>query len=340
MVNSRSKAVFLDRDQTLIHDPGYISHPDQVALIDGAPEALVEIRNLGYVLVVVTNQSGVARGIVTEPVLQEIHDRMEALLADRGARLDRIYYCPFHADGTVERYRRPSDCRKPNPGMLLKASEEMNIDLRRSWCVGDSFSDVEAGARAGCRTILIEGSSPPRRPTAGQPNPDYVAVNLREAVNIIKKFHRDSAMDSLQNNPEVSHTSKPVVPVQMPADRPSGQAVPLTPKPPAPAVATGQSPTSPSGAAEAQDSPGHRTEQLLEGIQGQLREMHGSASGEDVSIMRVLAGIAQMGALACLVLALWKLTSQQVSYHPVFTALGFAAVLQTMALTFYTMNRR
>jgi D,D-heptose 1,7-bisphosphate phosphatase len=339
MVNGKSKAVFLDRDQTLIHDPGYINHPDQVSLIDGAPEALVELRNLGYVLVVVSNQSAVARGIVTEPVLQEIHGRMEALLAERGARLDRIYYCPFHPDGTVERYRRPSDCRKPNPGMLLKASEEMGIDLRRSWCVGDSFSDVEAGARAGCRTILIEGSSPPKRPTPGQPSPDYVAVNLREAVNIIKKFHRDSAMDSLQNNPDVSRTSKPVVPVQTPGDRPSGQAAPSTPRP-SPSVAPGQNPSPLSGPAGAQDTPGHRTERLLEDILGQLREMHGSTSNDDVSIMRVLAGIVQVLALACLVLALWKLTSQQVTYHPVFTALGFAAVLQTMALTFYTMNRR
>ena len=341
MINCRSKAVFLDRDQTLIHDPGYISHPDQVTLLDGAPEALVELRNLGYVLVVVTNQSGVARGIITEPVLQEIHDRMEALLAERGARLDRIYYCPFHADGTVERYRRPSDCRKPNPGMLLKASEEMDIDLRRSWCVGDSFSDVEAGARAGCRTILIEGSSPPKRPTPGQPNPDYVAVNLREAVNIIKKFHRDSAMDSLQNNSEVSHTGKPVVPVQMPADRPSGQAAPLTPRPSAPG-GPGQSPASPSVSvpAGAPDTPSHRTEQLLEAILGQLREVHGSTSSEDFSIMRVLAGIVQMLAVACLVLALWKLTDERVAYDPAFAALGFAAVLQTMALTFYTMNRR
>jgi hypothetical protein len=145
-------------------------------------------------------------------------------------------------------------------------------------------------------------------------------------------------MDSLQNSPDVSRTSKPVVPVQIP-DRPSGQAVPLPPKPSA-SAAPAQSPASPSGPAEAKDAPGHRTEQLLEDILGQLREAHGSASGEDVSIMRVLAGIAQMGALACLVLALWKLTSQQVSYDPVFTALGFAAVLQTMALTFYTMNRR
>jgi hypothetical protein len=188
----------------------------------------------------------------------------------------------------------------------------------------------------------------------GQPNPDYVAVNLREAVNIIKKFHRDSAMDSLQNDPEVTHTAKPAVPVQTSADRPSGlsQAVPLTPRPSAAAASAANPAPSPSPVAaqplpptqpqhQPQDPASHRTEQLLEGIQEQLRQMRGSsAPSEDVSIMRVLAGVAQMLALACLVLALWKLTSERVTYYPVFTALGFAAVLQTMALTFYSVNRR
>ena len=112
------RAVFFDRDDTLIKDPGYINNPDQVVLLDGVTEALVALRNLGYKLVVVSNQSAVARGIVTEKVLGEIHDRLRQLLAKKGASLDGIYYCPYHPDGVIARYRKESDLRKPAPGML------------------------------------------------------------------------------------------------------------------------------------------------------------------------------------------------------------------------------
>ncbi|KPK36543.1 MAG: hypothetical protein AMJ65_16050, partial [Phycisphaerae bacterium SG8_4] len=146
------KAVFLDRDDTLIEDPGYIDNPDQVKLLDGAAEALIELKNLGYKLVVVTNQSAVARGIITEKVLAEIHERMRQLLAEKNAYLDEIYYCPYHPEGVVPKYRKESNYRKPNPGMLLEAADDMNIDLGDSWCIGNSSSDVEAGSHAGCKT--------------------------------------------------------------------------------------------------------------------------------------------------------------------------------------------
>ena len=333
---ARGKAIFLDRDNTLIHDPGYINHPDQVTLMEGAPEALCDLRALGYRLVVVTNQSGVARGIVTEAVLHEIHDRMEALLAERGARLDGIYYCPFHPDGVIEKYRQPSDWRKPNPGMLLTAAQEMGIDLRQSWCLGDSFSDVEAGIRAGCRTILIDGSSPPRRSAQrapGQVSPEFVAVNLREAVNIVKKYHRDLAMDSLQDRPETVQTNKPLSSQQPPSDRFTPVGVRPS-APPAPAPRPAPAPVVMDDLSE------DRTEQLLEGILGQLKDMKQGQAVEEFSVIRALAGIAQASVLACLAIALWKLTEQGTSYEPVFAALGFATVLQVMALTLHAMNRK
>jgi len=195
------KAIFLDRDNTLIEDPGYINSPEQVKLLDGVAGALIELKALGYKLVVVTNQSAVARGIITEKVLGAIHNRLKQLLAEKKAYLDRIYYCPYHPDGVVAKYRKESDFRKPNPGMLLKAAEEMDIDLGQSWCVGNSISDMEAGLRAGCKTILIDLPSHQQQLEPGQPRPDYKAVNIKEVVNIIKKHHRSSTEQEVQTHP-------------------------------------------------------------------------------------------------------------------------------------------
>ena len=204
------KAIFLDRDDTLIEDPGYISSPEQVKLLDGAAEALIELKALGYKLIVVTNQSAVARGIVTEKVLGEIHKRLEQLLAEKKAFLDRIYYCPYHPDGVVAKYRKESDFRKPNPGMLLRAAEEMDIDLGQSWCVGNSISDMKAGSRAGCKTILIDLPSHQQQLEPGQPRPDYKAVNIKETVNIIKKHHRSSAEVEVQTHSAPTAQIEPV----------------------------------------------------------------------------------------------------------------------------------
>jgi len=203
------KAIFLDRDDTLIEDPGYISSPEQVKLLDGVAEALVELKALGYKLIVVTNQSAVARGIVTVKVLGEIHNRLEQLLNEKKAFLDRIYYCPYHPDGVVAKYRKESDCRKPNPGMLLRASEEMDIDLGQSWCVGNSISDMKAGSRAGCKTILIDLPSHQQQLEPGQPRPDYKAVNIKETVNIIKKHHRSSAEVEVQTHSATTAQTEP-----------------------------------------------------------------------------------------------------------------------------------
>jgi len=206
-----NKAIFLDRDGTIIEDPGYLSHPDQVNLLDGAAEALVELRAMGYKLVIVSNQSAVARGIVTEKELDEIHDRLRQLLTEKGAYLDQIYYCPYHPDGVVPKYRKDSDWRKPNPGMLLAAADEMNIDLSQSWSIGDSSRDVEAGLNAGCKTILISRYSR-KRSAYGEPNdpkPDYKSVNMKEAVNIIKQYHRSSNGAKVKTQPALIVESQP-----------------------------------------------------------------------------------------------------------------------------------
>jgi D,D-heptose 1,7-bisphosphate phosphatase len=180
------KAVFLDRDDTLISDPGYISDPAQVQLLPHVGHSLAMLKKMGYLLVVVTNQSGVARGIVTEQTLEQIHHHLKKLLADEGVYLDAIYYCPYHPEGTVAKYTRESDLRKPQPGMLLKAAEELDIDLSQSWMIGDSYRDIAAGSRAGCRTILLDTPGKPQVREPDDPEPDRRAVNLREAVNILR----------------------------------------------------------------------------------------------------------------------------------------------------------
>jgi len=326
------KAVFLDRDNTLIEDPGYIKDPNQVKLLDGVPESLVELKTLGYKLVVVSNQSAVARGIVTEEALDEIHDRLQELLAEKGATLDRIYYCPYHPDGVIAKYRKESNWRKPNPGMLLAAAEQMDIDLGQSWMIGNSDSDTEAGSRAGCRTILLRPPSHPKQadlqPSSAGPKPDYTSINMKEAVNIIKKCDGSRIEMKNQNQSAVqNHTRQPIEEVE---EKPPA---PEEPKPQIP-------PPQASVAAAEQQITGEKSEQLLSSILEQLKRMERAEMFGEFSIMRLLAGIVQILVLFCLLMAIWFLTSPTGRGNAVSVALGFAAVLQLMSLTFYMMQGR
>lgn len=192
---TRPRAVFLDRDKTLIADPGYISQPDQVKLLPGAAEAVRRFRAAGYRVVVVTNQSGVARGLLTEEQLQAVHDRLRTLLRAEGAELDAIYYCPYldGPEAKVAAYRRKSPLRKPEPGMLLAAAADHQLDLVGSWMIGDGVRDTEAGRRAGCRSVLLIGSNESNaesreqasdgRPQGGA---DYTAETLSQAADIVE----------------------------------------------------------------------------------------------------------------------------------------------------------
>ncbi len=342
------KAIFLDRDDTLIEDPGYISSPEQVQLLPGVATALIELKALGYKLVVITNQSAVARGIVTEQVLGKIHNRLKQLLAEKSAFLDRIYYCPYHPDGVVAKYRQESDFRKPNPGMLLKAAEEMDIDLGQSWCVGNSGSDVEAGLRAGCKTILIDLPSHQQQLKPGDPRPDYKAINIKEVVNIIKKHHRSSAEVELQTQSEPAGQAEPVEQdtEQIPeAVEPVSQGAEQTPEVtepvfPAEEQQLEQTPEETQAEPAEQEITGDRTEQLLKSINKQLKSMQRTDMFGEFSIMRLIAGIIQIIVLFCLLISIWFLISPNRQDNSVFIALGFAMVFQLMSLTFYIMHGR
>jgi D-glycero-D-manno-heptose 1,7-bisphosphate phosphatase len=149
------EAVFLDRDGTLIEEVHYLAAPEQVRLLPGAADAVRQLNAAGALVVVVTNQAGVARGYFPERRVVEVHERLTALLAEHGARIDGYFYCPHHPTEGVGAYRVACACRKPKPGMLLTAARELDIDLARSWMIGDKPGDAEAGSAAGCRTILV-----------------------------------------------------------------------------------------------------------------------------------------------------------------------------------------
>lgn len=182
-----NKAVFLDRDNTLLEDPGYISDPSAVRLLPGVELAMKSLTHAGYKLVVVTNQSGIARGMLTEETLDKIHAEMTRQLTERGAHVDAIFYCPYHPEGTVEQYAQNSDLMKPRPGMLLKAAKQLDIDLSVSWMVGDSPRDIEAGLRAGCRTIRLKIHSTHQTMEHEDEDisADFTARNLVDAAKII-----------------------------------------------------------------------------------------------------------------------------------------------------------
>ena len=156
------KAVFLDRDGTINKYVGFLRKIDQFELLPGVADAIRKINASGYLCIVVTNQPVIARGEVTVPELEEIHRKMETLLGLEGAYLDGLYYCPHHPHkgyaGEVPEFKIECSCRKPKPGMLLKAAEDFNIDLGKSWMVGDGENDILAGRNAGCRTALICGT--------------------------------------------------------------------------------------------------------------------------------------------------------------------------------------
>jgi D-glycero-D-manno-heptose 1,7-bisphosphate phosphatase len=151
----RGAAVFLDRDGTLIEGEGYLADPSALRLLPGVAHALARLRAGGWRLVLATNQSGVARGLLDEQRLFEIHVELERQLAREGARLDLLLHCPHHPEEGTAPYRRACSCRKPQPGMLLEAAERLELDLSRCWSIGDDERDLEAARRAGARPLLV-----------------------------------------------------------------------------------------------------------------------------------------------------------------------------------------
>ncbi len=192
MISMNNKAVFLDRDGTLIEDRGYICDFSQAVLFPYSIDAVRLMNENGFKVIVVTNQSAVARGICSESQVQQMHNKIKRFFADRHAVIDAFYYSPFHEEGTLEKYRKKHESRKPRPGMILQAADDFSVDLSRSFVIGDSTCDIMAGQNAGCKTILVLSGKNPRqtRQELRQNNvkPDLVVDNLLAAAREIMKF--------------------------------------------------------------------------------------------------------------------------------------------------------
>ena len=183
-------AIFLDRDGTINQEVNHLSNPKQFELIDGVGEAIRKINEAGILAIVVTNQPVIARGEIEESELKVIHNKMDTLLGRHGAYLDRLYYCPHHTDsgfeGEIEVLKFDCDCRKPKIGLFSKAKYDLNIDLRKSWVVGDSTRDIMAAHNAGMKSILV-CTGHAGKDGSYEIAPDFITENLNEAVDLIMK---------------------------------------------------------------------------------------------------------------------------------------------------------
>jgi D-glycero-D-manno-heptose 1,7-bisphosphate phosphatase len=184
-----NKAVFLDRDGTVNEEVGYMRDLSMLTLIPGVGQAIKKLNTEGFLVVLVTNQSGVARGYFPESLVHEAHARLDALLHKDGARIDAVYYCPHHPTAGTTGHTRVCACRKPGTGLIDQAARELAIDVHRSYMVGDKWSDVELGHRAGARSILVRSGFAADDPGNARPghvaDPDYTAHDLTEAADWI-----------------------------------------------------------------------------------------------------------------------------------------------------------
>lgn len=185
--SKKRPAVFLDRDGTIIRQVELLHKASEVKLFPESARAIKTLNELGYVVVIVTNQPVVARGIISPKEVDEIHAVLVDRLAKKGATIDGIYFCPHHPKANIKKYRIKCSCRKPEIGMILKAAKKFNIDIKKSFLVGDSTRDVQAGNRAHLTTILVKTGHGGKDKWQFESKPDYVAKNMAQVARIIKK---------------------------------------------------------------------------------------------------------------------------------------------------------
>ena len=219
------RAVFLDRDDTIIDNDGYLGDPSKVKLLPSAATALTAIRALGYRLIVVSNQSGVARGMFSEDSVKAVNDEMSRQLKEKaGAYIDASYYCPFHPEAKVAEYRADHQWRKPKPGMILQAAADFGLELSQCWMIGDMARDITAAASAGCTHGTAQGSRSPQKGRGGGITSDEtfpIAPNF-----IVKTLNADAARIIVREGP---NPPPPPPPQQAPALPAASSPGPVSP---------------------------------------------------------------------------------------------------------------
>lgn len=204
-----NRAIFLDRDNTIIHNDGDLGDPAQIRLIRGAANSIGSLHMLGFHIIVISNQGGVARGKYTEADVDRVNQRISTLVHENGGGIiDRFYYCPFHPDGTIEEYKREHPWRKPQPGMLLQAAKDLNLNLNDCWMIGDQERDVQAGNQAGCTTILLTTK------TTSNSSAHYQVETLAEAATIIaqnKTRYRNIHLSEISNPAKIPDKPVPAI---------------------------------------------------------------------------------------------------------------------------------
>lgn len=373
------KAVFFDRDDTLISDSGYMKRPEQVNLLPGVPETLIQLKKMGYLLVVVTNQSGVARGFLTEDDLDNIHQEFKRQLAAEGAVIDGLYYCPYHPDGDVKDFSIESNLRKPNAGMFFQAEEDLDIDLTQSWMIGDSYRDIQAGKAAGCHTILVDVPGKIRKKKNSDAEPDRKAVNLREAVNIIRmyEFHQKAksvkkTSEQSQSPEDSAESSEPEPVDEIVADEPeaidpisppktqiqeTAEKSPVMPERNAETATEGVSMKEPHAVnsepakvytakgpnrteAPQRAEPGGETHHLLEEIALRLKHKDREGLYQEFSVFKLLSLMIQVVAVFCLIISLCFWLSPKVEGEPVVIMIGYSIALQLIVIALLMMHSR
>lgn len=288
-------AVFFDRDNTLIVGADYLGDPLDVMLMPGAAACVAGVRRLGYRVVTVSNQSGVARGFYDEEAVHAVNEQMDRALREGNelATIDRDEFCPHHPQASVEAYRLDCECRKPKTGMLLRAAEALDLDLSRSWLVGDAPRDIEAGAAAGCRTVLLSVPDLEQSPAAlaeHRVSPDFTAESLTEVLEIIGRETAepgDVPEPWVEKPPAKAPWADPISQTRREASGESPREAP-TPAPP------------PSSARQASsDHVAQATAQILDDLRRSRQ-----TPVDDFNWLRLLAGVMQVMALAALVMGL------------------------------------
>jgi len=179
----KNRAVFLDRDGTINEEVGYLSRLEELKIYDNAAEAIRLLKEKGFLAVVITNQSGVARGFFSEDFIIKVHNKMNEYLTERGASLDALYYCPHHPRYGNDQYRKECSCRKPQPGLLLKAAEDLNVDLERSYMIGDMPRDMDIARKVGAKGVMVRTGY--GRNVVATSKPHYIAEDLLDAAKWI-----------------------------------------------------------------------------------------------------------------------------------------------------------